>query len=133
MGRRDVSSEIIFDGSPDIVRKWLPRVTAARYIDAKIDPAMLTVQVQDVQGNWRNAEILSQGTREQIYLLLRVAVTDLPYIATRADLPQRFRTTNYVRDWLPIRREQCAKRVSRKNRWSRFLSFAFITSNIIGC
>jgi DNA repair protein SbcC/Rad50 len=58
----------------NIVRKWLPRVTAARYIDAKIDPAMLTVQVQDVQGNWRNAEILSQGTREQIYLLLRVAV-----------------------------------------------------------
>jgi hypothetical protein len=24
-----------------------------------------------------------------------------------------------VRDWLPIRREQCAKRVSRKSRWSR--------------
>ena len=24
-----------------------------------------------------------------------------------------------MRDWLPIRREQCAKRVSRKSRWSR--------------
>jgi hypothetical protein len=29
-----------------------------------------------------------------------------------------FRTTDYVRDWLPIRREQCAKRVSRESRWS---------------
>ena len=36
-----------------------------------------------------------------------------------SDLPQGFRTRNYVRDWLPIRREQCAKRVSRKSRWSR--------------
>jgi hypothetical protein len=35
------------------------------------------------------------------------------------DLPQGFRTRSYVRDWLPIRREQCAKRVSRKSRWSR--------------
>ena len=35
------------------------------------------------------------------------------------DLLQGFRTTNYVRDWLPIRREQCAKRVSRKSRWSQ--------------
>jgi putative transposase len=35
------------------------------------------------------------------------------------DLSQGFWTTNYVRDWLPIRREQCAKRVSRKSRWSR--------------
>jgi len=38
-----------------------------------------------------------------------------------ADLPQGFRTTNYVRDWLSIRTEQCAKRVSRKSRWSRII------------
>jgi hypothetical protein len=37
----------------------------------------------------------------------------------RPDLPQGFRTRQYVRDWLPIRREQCAKRGSRKSRWSR--------------
>jgi hypothetical protein len=36
-----------------------------------------------------------------------------------SDLPPGFRTTNYVRDWLPIRREQCAKRVSWNSRWSR--------------
>ena len=35
------------------------------------------------------------------------------------DLPQGFRTMDYVRDWLPIRREQCAKVGSRKSRWSR--------------
>src|SRR5262245_48984095 len=35
------------------------------------------------------------------------------------DLPQGFRTTNYVRDWLPIQREQCTKRVSPKSRWLR--------------
>jgi hypothetical protein len=34
------------------------------------------------------------------------------------DLLPRFRTTDYVRDWLPIRREQCAKRVLRTSRWS---------------
>jgi hypothetical protein len=33
-----------------------------------------------------------------------------------SDLPQGFRTTNYVRDWLPLRREQCAKRVSPARR-----------------
>jgi putative transposase len=42
-----------------------------------------------------------------------------PGLASEGDLPQGFRTTNYVRDWLPIRREQCAKHVSRKSRWSQ--------------
>jgi len=58
----------------NIIREWLPRVTAGRYVDAAIDPQTLTLQVKDVQGNWRKAELLSQGTAEQIYLLLRVAV-----------------------------------------------------------
>jgi putative transposase len=30
-------------------------------------------------------------------------------LVARRHLPQGFRTTNYVRNWLPIRREQCAK------------------------
>jgi hypothetical protein len=29
------------------------------------------------------------------------------------DLPQGFRTMHYVRDWLPIQREQCAKVAER--------------------
>jgi hypothetical protein len=32
------------------------------------------------------------------------------------DLPLEFRTFDYVRAWLPIRREQCAKVDSRKSR-----------------
>jgi hypothetical protein len=35
------------------------------------------------------------------------------------DLPADFRTIDKLRDWLPIRREQCAKRVFRKSRWLR--------------
>src|SRR6266700_3420943 len=37
----------------------------------------------------------------------------------RFDLLQAFRTIDYMRDWLPIQREQCAKVGSRKSRWSR--------------
>src|SRR6476620_12221560 len=35
------------------------------------------------------------------------------------DLLTDFRTIDKLRDWLPIRREQCAKRVFRKSRWWR--------------
>ena len=33
------------------------------------------------------------------------------------DLPADFRTIDKLRDWLPIRREQCGKVVFRKSRW----------------
>src|SRR5262245_27618538 len=62
-----------------------------------------------VAARWR---FLAIGSRRQPPLNYRPQ-------RERADLPQGFRTTNYVRDWLPIRREQCAKRVSRKSGWSR--------------
>ncbi len=35
------------------------------------------------------------------------------------DLPPDFRTIDKLRDWLPIRREQCEKDVFRKSRWWR--------------
>jgi hypothetical protein len=35
------------------------------------------------------------------------------------DLPPEFLTTAKVRDWLPIRWQQCADRGSRKSRWLR--------------
>jgi hypothetical protein len=35
------------------------------------------------------------------------------------DLRPDFRTTDKLRDWLPIRREQCGKVVLRKSRWLR--------------
>ncbi|MGB8684614.1 MAG: AAA family ATPase [Candidatus Binatus sp.] len=56
------------------VRAWLPKVTAARYVDVAVDPEDLSVLVRDAQGEWRNAAWLSRGTSEQIFLLLRVAM-----------------------------------------------------------
>jgi DNA repair exonuclease SbcCD ATPase subunit len=56
------------------LREWLPRVTAGRYTDASVDPELLVVKVKDPGGRFREADLLSQGTLEQIYLLLRMAL-----------------------------------------------------------
>ncbi len=56
------------------VKTWLPTVTAARYVDVAVDPEDLCVRVKDVTGEWRNAALLSRGTSEQIFLLLRMAM-----------------------------------------------------------
>jgi exonuclease SbcC len=59
----------------DAVRRWLPRVSAGAYADVSVDPADLSIQVKEtLSGIWREARLLSEGTREQIYLLLRVAM-----------------------------------------------------------
>ena len=58
------------------VRKWLPRVTSGRYVDARVDPETLAVRVRAEAGSWRDAARLSHGTAEQIYLLLRIAVAE---------------------------------------------------------
>jgi hypothetical protein len=56
------------------LHEWLPRITRARYSDASVDPETLEVRVKDTGGRFREAALLSQGTREQIYLLLRMAL-----------------------------------------------------------
>lgn len=56
------------------LRAWLPRITAGRYTDASIDPETLEAKVKDASGQFREAGLLSQGTREQVYLLLRMAL-----------------------------------------------------------
>ena len=56
------------------VLEWLPRVTGERYTDCKVDPQSLQVDVRDGGGPWRSAGLLSHGTAEQIYLLLRLAL-----------------------------------------------------------
>jgi exonuclease SbcC len=57
------------------ITRWLPRVSGGAYVDASVDPADLSVRVKDASsGRWRSALLLSEGTREQIYLLLRVAM-----------------------------------------------------------
>jgi hypothetical protein len=57
------------------VARWLPIVSRGAYAEISVDPAHLKVSVKEVgTGQWRDARLLSEGTREQIYLLLRVAM-----------------------------------------------------------
>ncbi|MBO0703062.1 MAG: hypothetical protein J2P38_09030, partial [Candidatus Dormibacteraeota bacterium] len=58
------------------LRAWLPDVTGGRYLDANVDPSTLSVTVCGPDREWRNAEYLSRGTQEQIYLLLRLALVE---------------------------------------------------------
>ena len=57
-----------------LLRRWLPVVTDGRYVDARLDPATLAVQVGGPEREFRSAQLLSHGTAEQVYLLLRVAL-----------------------------------------------------------
>ena len=54
--------------------EWLPQVTGGRYSDCRVDPETLLVEVLELQGDWRDAGLLSHGTAEQVYLLLRLAL-----------------------------------------------------------
>jgi hypothetical protein len=58
----------------DTVRTALPAITGGRWRDARVDPETLDVAVQDATGGWRRAALLSHGTAEQVYLLLRAAL-----------------------------------------------------------
>lgn len=49
---------------------------SARYVEARVDPATLRVEVRACGGEWRDAAYLSEGTKEQIFLLLRVALAE---------------------------------------------------------
>jgi hypothetical protein len=60
------------------LNQYLPQVTGDAYDQAKVDPANLEISVRETaSGRDRKAHFLSQGTREQIYLLLRVAMARL--------------------------------------------------------
>ena len=56
------------------VLERLARVTGGRYVDCRVDPESLTVEVVDADGRWNSAGLLSHGTAEQLYLLLRLAL-----------------------------------------------------------
>jgi exonuclease SbcC len=63
---------------------WLPRVAVERqngmvvqrYKEVTVDPETLTVRVRLGDVSWRDASLLSEGTKEQIYLLLRAALAE---------------------------------------------------------
>jgi DNA repair exonuclease SbcCD ATPase subunit len=56
------------------VQEWLPSITAGRYTQVRVDPADLSVQVGGPDLPYQLASLLSHGTAEQVYLLLRVAM-----------------------------------------------------------
>jgi uncharacterized protein YhaN len=58
------------------VRRDLAVVTAGRYTDVVVDPGSLAVEVRGPGGRLRDADRLSLGTTEQVYLLLRVALAE---------------------------------------------------------
>src|SRR5262249_28669645 len=58
----------------DAIRGWLPRLTGDRYDDVSVDPESLDVEVRGASFGWRSVALLSHGTGEQVYLLLRVAL-----------------------------------------------------------
>ena len=58
----------------DTIRPWLRDATSNRYVDVRIDPETLGVQVCENGGSWREATLLSHGTSEQTYLLVRMAL-----------------------------------------------------------
>jgi exonuclease SbcC len=67
----------------EALRQWLPDVTQGRYTDARIDPSDLCVQVLGPDHEWRDTRLLSHGTAEQIYLLLRVVLAE--HLATTGE------------------------------------------------
>jgi DNA repair protein SbcC/Rad50 len=59
------------------VGRWLPVVSGGAYSEISVDPADLNVTVKEqATGKWRTARLLSEGTREQVFLLLRVAMAE---------------------------------------------------------
>ncbi len=58
------------------IRGRLPLVTQGRYQDVRVQAETLAVELMEPSGAWRDAGLLSQGTTEQTYLLLRLALVE---------------------------------------------------------
>lgn len=56
------------------LRPWIPRITQGRYDDVRVNPATLELDVHESGGQFRSATVLSHGTTEQLFLLLRLAL-----------------------------------------------------------
>ena len=78
--QRDIAPRLV--GS---IQPHLPKVTAGRYDEVMVDPASLVIRVRPSGGDWHEATRLSQGTREQIYLLARLALAE--HLVTTEESP----------------------------------------------
>jgi hypothetical protein len=59
------------------MRPWLARITNGRYLDVAVEPSNLSMKVTEASGAVRQAELLSHGTTEQLFLLLRVTLSQV--------------------------------------------------------
>ncbi|HEX3245175.1 MAG TPA: hypothetical protein VHX16_07190, partial [Chloroflexota bacterium] len=60
----------------DSVGRRLGQITGGRYNEVRVDPEDLNVRVRLPNGSLQPAHLLSHGTAEQVYLLLRVAMAE---------------------------------------------------------
>lgn len=58
----------------ETIRPWVPRITRGRYDDIRVNPATLELEAHEAGGQFRAATVLSHGTTEQLFLLLRLAL-----------------------------------------------------------
>lgn len=58
----------------DTMRPWVPKVTAGRYLDLIVEPEDLRLFAFDANGRKVEVDVLSHGTTEQLFLLLRIAL-----------------------------------------------------------
>jgi exonuclease SbcC len=56
------------------IRPWVSRITCGQYDDIRVNPATLELEAHEAGGAFRTATILSHGTTEQLFLLLRLAL-----------------------------------------------------------
>lgn len=67
------------------IRRRLPQVMDGRYRDVRVTAETLAVQLQERSGSWLDAAVLSQGTTEQTFLLLRLALVE--HLGTQETMP----------------------------------------------
>lgn len=56
---------------------WVTRVTNGRYKEVQVDPGNLSVTLVTDAGDRRDARLVSRGTMEQVYLVLRLVLSQV--------------------------------------------------------
>ena len=59
------------------MRPWIPKVTKGRYWEVQVDPGNLNVTLVTAAGDRRDARLVSRGTTEQVYLVLRLVLAQV--------------------------------------------------------
>ena len=60
-----------------LMSEWIPIISQGRYVDVFVDPETLQVRLRTTNGTIREAALLSHGTAEQVYLVLRMILAQV--------------------------------------------------------